>query len=548
MTRHEHSSVTGWASGGAERGGPGRAFARAVFSAVAVASFSWVAELSRVLAWAGLCAGRMSVNALNTRRQRVNSSSSPDWAALRTVLSGTVVLPADSGYDEARAVADLEFSATRPQAVVYCESTADVAAAVGFARATGVLAVPRSGGHSFAGYSTTSGMVVDLSRMNAVTVEGDVVVHVQAGTQIVDLYDATLRHRLAVPSGWCPTVAVGGLALGGGMGIEARKHGLTVDNVLAAEVVLADGRVVRCDERDHPDLFWALRGGGGGNFGIVTSYTFRSHPARVMTNYSMSWPWADAVTVVHAWQDWAFDTPDDMTPMVTVELEDAGADGEPRLAVQGAWLGDPDELGPLLDALIDAVGSKPETTVCDTVTYRDGMTHWFGCDGMSTAECHFIGHNPEAKLPRIAFARGRGSFLRQTASREGVAELLAAFESRRQAGQMRNLEILTFGGAVNRVPSDATAFAHRDSRFFFGYSVGAMAELPRKEQDAAEEWVNSCWTTMQKYSSPHSYQNFADPALVDWRNSYYGANYPRLRKVRAMYDPDRFFRFPQAID
>jgi hypothetical protein len=547
MTRRGLSPFAAWASGSTGRGGTARAFARAVLTATAVASFAWVAEFSRILGWAGLCAGRMAVDGFNARRQHVTSSKPPDWTALRSALSGTVVLPEDGGYDEARAAADLEFTVTRPQAVVCCESAADVTAAVGFARSHGVPAVPRSGGHSFAGYSTTTGMVVDLSRMNEVTVDGDVV-HVQAGTQIVDLYDTTLRHRLAVPTGWCPTVAVGGLTLGGGLGIEARKHGLAADNLLAAEVVLADGRVVSCDERRHQDLFWALRGGGGGNFGIVTSYTFRAHPARTMTNYSMVWPWAEAVTVVHAWQDWAFGTPDEMTPMVTVELEDAGEGGQPRLNVQGAWLGEPGELGSLLDALIDAVGSKPETTTCDTVTYRDGMAHWFGCDGMSPAESHFVGHNAEAKLPRIAFARGRGSFLRRSASREGIAELLAAFDSHRRAGQMRNLEILTLGGAVNRVPSDATAFAHRDSQFFFGYSVGAMDAPSGPDREVAEKWVNSCWDTLQRYSSPHSYQNFADPALVDWRNSYYGANYPRLRKVRAVYDPDRFFRFPQAID
>jgi FAD/FMN-containing dehydrogenase len=457
-----------------------------------------------------------------------------------------VVLPADETYAEARALANLEFSVTRPQAIVHCRSAEDVAEAIRFAQAFGLSAVPRSGGHSFAGFSTSTGLVIDVSWMNAVTV-GDGLVRSEAGTQIVDLYDHTLPRGLAVPTGWCPTVGIAGLALGGGLGLEGRRYGLTVDHMVYAEVVLADGRIVRCDEQHDPELFWALRGGGGGNFGIVTELGFRPVEVDAMTNYALSWDWPDAVAVLDGWQQWAVSTPDGMTPVLTVELEDAAPGAQPRLTVHGAWLERPADLKPLLERLVKLVGRDPASSSQETVPYADGIKHWFGCDGMTTAECHTVGHNPEAKLPRVAFARARGNFCTASVPTEGVAALLTAFDAQRRAGQMRNLDFLTLGGAINRVPADATAFVHRNSRYYLGFAVGMMEEVPEVEQQAATDWVDHCWAELQNWSAPYTYQNFVDPQLTDWRERYYGANYDRLARVRAVYDPHRFFRFPQAI-
>lgn len=469
-----------------------------------------------------------------------------DWQALGRGIGGELVLSEDAGYDQARHLADLEFDRIRPQAIVYCTGPADVAEAIAFARRFGIPAVPRSGGHSFAGYSTSEGMVIDVSLINAVRV-ADAVVRAGPGAQIIDMYEQTLSHGVVVPTGWCPTVGIGGLALGGGLGIESRRHGLTVDNVLEIETVLADGRLVRCDDRHHPDLFWALRGAGGGNFGIAVDFTLRSVPANRLTNYSLRWPWSQAATVVHAWQRWAAGSPDEMTPVVTIELDDSEPGNEPGLDVHGAWFGPTDRLDRHLEQLVDMVGLEPASTNRQTLDYLDGMMQWFGCEGMTPAECHLIGHNPAALLPRVAFARGRGSFFRTAVPPEGIAAMMARFQADRQPHQQRILEFLTMGGAINRVAPDATAFVHRDSMLYVGYAVGMMAEREQRECDAAVDWVNSCWTTMQPWSSGHAYQNFSDPALPDWRQAYYGANYPRLTQVRAEYDPDRFFQFPQAI-
>src|SRR6185437_8662117 len=143
--------------------------------------------------------------------------------------------------------------------------------------------------------------------------------------------------------------------------------------------------------------------------------------------------------------------------------------------------------------------------------------------------------------------RARGSFFQEAIPMDGITAILQAFRERPQSRQPRNMEFLTLGGAVNRVPSDATAFVHRNCLFYLGFHTGSLGEITESERTAAITWVDSCWATMQPWATPFAYQNFVDPELPDWRNSYYGTNYPRLAQVRSKYDPDHFFRFPQAI-
>jgi len=199
----------------------------------------------------------------------------------------------------------------QPQAVVRCHGPEDVAEVIAFAREHGIGIAVRSGGHSFAGYSSTSGIVIDLTPQRSVVLTGGVA-KVGAGARLGELYDALLPHGLAIPAGTCPSVGIGGLTLGGGHGILGRMYGLTLDHLTGARVVLASGRVVDCDEGDHADLFWALRGAGSGNFGVVTSFTFRPRPAPRMTSFRLVWPYSRAAAVVAAWQDWTAGGPGEL--------------------------------------------------------------------------------------------------------------------------------------------------------------------------------------------------------------------------------------------
>src|SRR5712691_7762647 len=202
--------------------------------------------------------------------------AAPDWTALRAALRDGLVRPDDPSYDTARVLYNTRFDGVRPQAVARCATAEDVRECGRFARTYGVQLALRSGGHSYAGWSTGAGLVVDVGRMSAIDVQSDRVT-VGAGARLIDLYDAVAARGQGVPAGSCAAVGVTGLTLGGGMGVLSRAWGLTCDDLVAAQVVTADGQVRDCDEARDADLFWALRGGGGGSFGVVTSLTRLTH-------------------------------------------------------------------------------------------------------------------------------------------------------------------------------------------------------------------------------------------------------------------------------
>jgi hypothetical protein len=216
------------------------------------------------------------------------AQATPDWDALRRQVACDVLLPGSDAYESVRKPFIARFDEIEPQAIVLCTAPEDVAEVVAFARRDDIETATRSGGHCLAGFSSTRGIVIDVSPMNSITVDGGVA-RVGAGTRTGELCERLAEQCLAVPTGTCPSVGIAGLTLGGGIGILGRAYGLTLDHLLAAQVVLADGRIVDCDEERHSDLFWALRGAGAGNFGVVTSFTFRPRPAPRVTNFRLVW-------------------------------------------------------------------------------------------------------------------------------------------------------------------------------------------------------------------------------------------------------------------
>src|SRR5690348_10149312 len=203
------------------------------------------------------------------------------------------------------------FHDVRPAGVVRCRTPADASAAIGFARQAGLPVSIRCGGHSVAGRSVTEGMVIDVTPMSRVEVSGGIA-SVGAGARLGDLYEALYEHGVTIPAGCGPAVGITGLALGGGIGILGRRYGLTCDRLLRAEVALADGRVIECDPDHDPDLFWALRGAGGGNFGVVTCLVFDPVPAPQTMVFHLAWPFAHAAALAGTWQEWTPYAPEDV--------------------------------------------------------------------------------------------------------------------------------------------------------------------------------------------------------------------------------------------
>jgi FAD/FMN-containing dehydrogenase len=463
-----------------------------------------------------------------------------ELAALDAALEGTVVLAGAPEYGRQRGPAWAQFEEVRPQAVVLCTTPADVAETIAFARRVAIEAVPRSGGHCFAGRSSTRGILIDLSPMGSVAVADDTAT-VGAGALLGDVYERLDASDLTIAAGACPSVGIAGLTLGGGLGILGRRYGLTSDQLVRAQVVLADGRVVECDEHREADLFWALRGAGGGQFGVVTSFIFRTVRADELTCFKLVWPYRGAAAAVEAWQSWAPDGPDELAASLLVNAP--GDLEEPVVTLFGAMLGTETETAGALDGLIVRLSAEPASATLEQMSHRAAKR--FLAEQAPGAERPDRQSQVEPSRPSLMFSKSE--FFRRPLPAKTIAALLDAFGAGRVAGQARELDFTPWAGAYNRVRPDATAFVHRGERFLLKHAVVLNANASRRERDAARNWLTRSWSLVHRYGSGAVFPNFPDPGLADWATAYHGANYERLTRVKARYDPDNAFRFHQAL-
>jgi FAD/FMN-containing dehydrogenase len=501
-----------------------------------------------ILLAGGVLAGSLASGRVTGGRVAWVAGAKPtkaDWAALRSSLSTRrLSLPGEAAYRHARQLFDPRFDTLRPAGVAYCGTPADVSACLSFARRFGLQARPRSGGHSYAGWSSvTGGLIIDVTPMSHFTV-GSGTVAVGTGLDLMSFYNKLAAHGLAVPGGSCATVGIAGLALGGGVGVLSRQFGLTADHLTEVQIVTADGSVLTCNETTHSDLFWACRGGGGGNFGVATSFTFKTRALSHLVLFFLSWPWSQASRVVSAWQSWAPHAPGDLWANLHLG---AAFGGTPGVKVGGTCTGSTAKAAHLLQQLYALVGSSPSTSFLHTESFLDAMLIEAGCSGLTVPEC---GTGPGGQLGRVpSFAKS--DIFTKPLSAAGIGALLGGIERlggiAGAAGGAGSIAFDAFGGAINKVPADATAFVHRNALFQAQYytswnSPGAAAGVARQHA-----WLRSSYADVHPHASGQAYQNYIDPDLTDWRQAYYGANYARLAQVKASYDPTGFFRFPQAI-
>jgi FAD/FMN-containing dehydrogenase len=456
-----------------------------------------------------------------------------DWNALQRAIAGELILPGSPRYDSARRPQIAQFEDVRPQAVVACASPADVAETISLATRWGLHAAPRSGGHCFAGRSSTRGIVIDVTPMSSVSVSGGVAT-VGAGARLDDVYDSLDHYGVTIPAGCGPTVGIAGLTLGGGLGIMGRKYGLTSDHLIGAQVVLADGRVVECDDHHEKELFWALRGAGGG-FGVVTSLAFRTVPPPTTTSFHLLWPVTQAGALVDAWQAWAPAAPDELAASLLIT---AGGNVErpPVANVFGAMLGRERDAVELLEALVARVGTDPASSTLRQLPYRQAKRHLAEV-GEQLEEA-----STEAPSPR-GHPYSRSEFFRRPLPPEAIGALVENISNERVPGQSYQLDFTPWSGAYNRVAADATAFAHRDELFLLKHAVVVASDASTAERDAARRWLGRSWTSVRLWGSGGVYPNFPDPDLPEWAPAYYGAGYDRVLRVKARYDPRNFFRF-----
>jgi len=405
---------------------------------------------------------------------------------------------------------------------------------MGFVLRHGEDLAVRAGGHSFGGHSSTRGVLVDVTPMRTVTVFDDLAT-VGAGASLGEVYGALREQGVTIPGGTCPSVGVSGLTLGGGLGILGRTYGVTSDSLVGAEIVQADGRVVTCDEHHEEDLFWALRGAGCGNFGVVTSLVFRPVPAPEATNLHLSWPFADAAAVIDAWQAWAPNAPDDLFSMCDLIATDGP--GGPIVASNGQYFGSEAALQTLLQPLVSA--ATPQTMVIRTRSFVNAALDWANCS--EYARCHLVGSVPNAEVGRSDFL-AKSDYVATPLPSAGIQAMIQWIAQRQNDPALGGGSILmdAYGGAINRVAKTATAFVHRDQLFSVQY-------VAADSSPADLAWLRGFRAAMGPYVSGQAYQNYADPDLPHPNIAYYGSNYARLRMVKRRFDPKNVFRFPRSV-
>jgi FAD/FMN-containing dehydrogenase len=451
-------------------------------------------------------------------------AADPRVRALDRELRGDVIGRGASGYDLARQLRNTRFDSIRPLAIAYCESADDVARCVRWATRNGIRLAARSGGHSYGGYSTIqNGLVVDVSRLDGVAVAADgATATIGAGAELGPVYERLWNaRRVTIPAGSCSTVGVAGLTLGGGHGFTSRAFGLTCDSVRSLRLVTAAGAVIDVSRTAHPDLLWASRGGGGGNFGIVTSFRFAVHPVGAVSTFTVEWPWSDAARALATWQAWAPHAPNGIFSVLSLA---ASAGGQPTVRAVGQYLGPKSALAGLL-APLENTGTPTRVSTVD----RDWLAstrYWGG----GTARGTFAAASDFALRPL---------------SLAGIQAVVRGVESRTR-GPAGGTSVLldSYGGAIRSVPPGGSAFSHRAALFSF-QEIASWA--PGGPSAANLAWLRAFHASLRPYVSGTAYLNYIDPGQRDWQQAYYGSSLKRLQSVKRTYDPRNVFHFAQSI-
>ena len=484
----------------------------------------------------GLAACSGSSSSSSSASTTVTTSSPPatstgptTLAALKGQLRGPLLMPGQAGYTTASTIANSAYAGIHPQAVAVVAGERDVAACVQYAARTRIPFTARAGGHSYAGYSTTTGLVCNVDRLHQIAIAADGrSVTVGAGVKAIDLITALAARGLAVPTGSCPTVGITGLSAGGGLGFGARAFGPTCDNITALRIATADGRVVAADANANPDLFWACRGGGGGNFGVVTAITFATHPVSNSAYGFIDFPWSQAVAAVQAWQTLAPHASPDLYLICALQT----GSGTPQVRVFGQLLGGSGSQFRAAVTSITAVSGASIQT--GSGSYLDLQLIWAGCSGESAAACR--------TLPVSSFV-AKSDYVATPLPAKAIAGMAKAIDTRQGQSGSGAVIMDPYGAAINKVAPDANAFVHRDQLF----SCQELAYWSGGGQSAAANWLDGLRAGMRPYVSGQAYQNYIDPTLSDWQQAYYAGNLPRLREIKKRYDPEQVFRFRQSI-
>jgi FAD/FMN-containing dehydrogenase len=439
--------------------------------------------------------------------------------AFRNEFRGQALRPGDACYDSARRIWNASID-KYPGLIARCSGAADVVLAVKFARTNNLLVAVKSGGHNVAGRSLCDdGIVIDLSAMNAVSVEPELrKVSVQAGALLGDIDRETHLHGLAVPAGLVSKTGIAGLTLGGGTGWLVRKYGLTCDNLLSCEVVTAKGEVVSANEKTNADLFWGLRGGGG-NFGVVTSFLFQAHPVSAVLGGPVIFARDQAATVLRFYRDFMASAPEELTAYAGLV---STPDHMPAVGVMACYCGDP---------------SKGERVLKPLRTFASPLF-----DAIQLMPYPVMQKLADEFNPDNAHNYWRSTFLKKLS--DEAIDLIIDYGNRAES-PLANTIIQLYSGAMSRVGCADTAFAHRQAEY------NVMIEttwIDSAESNKHIAWARAFSEALKPYSSNAYLLNYLGDEGPDVVRRAFGSNYARLAELKAKYDPTNFFSLNQNIE
>ena len=451
-----------------------------------------------------------------------------EWQILSNQLNGTVLLPGAPGFDPYTLPYALQYGKTIPQAVVRCMTEKDVVTTVKWARENNIAITTRSGGHSYAGYSSTNELLLDLSGMNSITLNSSTgLATVDGGARNRHVFAALSETSLAITHATCKNVGMGGLVLGGGIGFNMRAHGLTCDQLVETRMVTAEGDIVICSEKENPDLFWAVRGGGGGNFGINTSFTFKPFAVTNLTRFELEWN-NNPQLVFARLQEVLLSAPNTLGAKVSVEMVRLRTrPGEsilrPVVTLVGQFKGEIAEF----EALI-----APVNAISTPIGNPTNESYWKAQESLT-----------EEGAPKFVYERSRFAF--EPLSAAAQATIFAKLAEWPGTSGSAKFNYFLLGGAISEIAPDATAFFARDAKMI------TTIEFTWKDGDqnifGNKQWLDEFLLIMEALTSKFSYVNFIDRNEAGFLNTYYGPALPKLKAIKKAVDPNNYFRFPQGI-
>jgi FAD/FMN-containing dehydrogenase len=441
---------------------------------------------------------------------------------LELQIEGTVVLPGDPNYQSARQLANRAFQEF-PEIIVYCEVIDDVRACLNFAHEHSLRTVVRSGGHSSAGYSINNGMVLDVSRMSYAVVDTQRnLAIVGAGTTCGHLNATLDTYKLHVPTGACDDICVAGFVQGGGYGFTSRMFGMNCDNVREVIVMLSDCRLVVANEAQNQDLFWAIRGGTGNNFGVLLQITYSLHQLDHLWGFGYSWDIKDAAKVLSLLQsDYMKSGPREICYIAGISFQNKAW----VLEVRGMYVGKKSEGKRRLSNLLGIGGHK--VLIDKVASFRELSVAM--ADGFQLP-------------PTLAREDKQSVYISRKLKLKEWQEIIDGF--RLTPNEWSNFFIEPYGGQINKVSKTQNAFVHRDTDMDVFLNVYWLDD---KERSTAEKFLDSFMTMIDKYSNHQSNQNYPRRSQADYRSRYWGPYFDILREIKKKYDRDLFFRFEQDV-